>query len=206
MRKKNLGIVLAVAAGAAVAAAPLASAAPTDWATTYANLDGAGADERVTVRDVDADTHELVITFGSGAVEYYAYTVGDTGVRTPRVTDVNRDGQDEVVVSTLSNEVAARYRMITWVAGTGAVSVKEGDGRIAVLKEGRAEPGVGFKCDGSNLVRVSASRDNNATTYSGSQASHRLDGTTLRWVKSSQFFEVDADSPLLRPQQSTCNR
>lgn len=209
MRKRNLGFVLAALMGAGVVAtAPVASAdtaSTADWATTYGNVNGYGTDERVTVRDIDEDTHELVVTFSNGSVDRYRYSVDAGPVRTPRITDINRDGRDEVLVFTSTGANTSRLRILTLAPGIGWISVKGSANRVFHLWEGGGVAAASrYRCEADLLAKVSAEIDSNGRTYSGTVNWYLLEDTKVDWLYTERFSGVSASNPVLAHNPGTC--
>ncbi|SFQ71310.1 hypothetical protein SAMN05421810_11439 [Amycolatopsis arida] len=147
-------------ATAGVALAPPAHAA-SDPVTAYADLDGDGRQDRVTVEPVADNPNEQLLTATVRGIRLTARVPFDSvvGVQPMRVLDVDGDGREEVAVTEV---LGAHTRFLgVWGLLDGLRPVRMADGTPVELVEGGGissisrygcRPGKG----GRELVQVGA--------------------------------------------------
>lgn len=177
------------------------------WVTTYANVDGRGGDERVTIRDVSETQHEMVVTFDDGTIERYRFDVMEgMAPRTPRITDIDgRDGE-EVLVTTSAGANTMRFRILTRAEGRW-LTVKGSGNRVFDLWEGGGMSAASrYRCEGTTLLTVNATLDSNGRTYSGKVNKYKLNGAKVDWFNTTSFSGVAKNDPVLSYGTGSCAR
>ncbi|GAB1515742.1 hypothetical protein [Actinophytocola sp. KF-1] len=157
--------------------------ADADVQTVYADLNGDGRMDRVTLRTVDGNMDEQVLTARVGGKRLTA-TVSSSliaGTQPMRVVDVDADGRDEVVVTEMVGANTDHYGV--WgLHGTALTPVKLADGTPLRLMEGGGLAAiVRYGCvddhDGRQLIQVSGQAvDLDYTRYEGEYVAYVVDG------------------------------
>ena len=157
--------------------------ADADVETAYADLNGDGRMDRVTLRTVDGSLDEQVLTARVGGKRLTA-TVPSAliaGAQPMQVVDVDADGRDEVVVAEMVGANTNHFGV--WgLHGTALAPVKLANGTPLRLMEGGGLAAiVRYGCtddhDGRRLIQATGQAvDVNYTVYEGEYVVYAVDG------------------------------
>ncbi|KAA9158118.1 VCBS repeat-containing protein [Amycolatopsis acidicola] len=133
------------------------------------------------------------------------------GVQPMRVTDMNGDGRQEVVVV---ESVGANTTFSTvWDhAGSGPRALSTSDGKPLQLAEGGGMAArLGYECasnaaGGRDLITLQVSRDDgDAVTYTGSRVRYEITDDVVHQVNDYTISSVGQDDPVLRTAPASCS-
>ncbi|WP_156756638.1 hypothetical protein [Actinokineospora pegani] len=183
----------------------LVGSASADPVTATADLDGDGVADTVTARTVPGDPTRQQITATVNGREYTATGDSDpNGVQPLRVTDVNRDGANEVITTGYLG--ANTVTMTIWVLHNDSLQAVFGPaGEPFYLYEGGGVSQVnGYSCAEGTIQVTSGDADNPGgqdPTYSGEVIAYTLDGAMLQLAGETVSFEGE---PRPTPDPQTC--
>ena len=189
-----------------------AAAVPDEDVLAHADLNGDGADETVTIRSAGTAQQELVTEVDGQRLAASAPADTPSDVRLPRVTDVNGDGAEELVVSELTGANTETFGIWEYVDGTlRQVAGPNGD-LLRLYEGGGVTARSGYTCEkfgpGSQLVVLSAEADDTARdtiTYTGSWTYYALtDGVATPTGTTVSFTSVSGENPLMNPDNGSC--
>jgi hypothetical protein len=185
----------------------VATAVPDEDVLAAADLNGDGVEDQVTVRSVGTADQRVVARVDGKEVAIDA-PAETSIVRPPRVTDLNGDGADELVVREQTGANTEAFGV--WDYADGALrQVATKDGHPLKLYEGGGVMArSGYRCEDGQLVVLRAEADVTTTpkaTYTGSWTYYSIaDGVVTPSEAEVSFTEVGAESPLLSPDTGTC--
>ncbi|SFS31925.1 hypothetical protein SAMN05660874_00169 [Saccharopolyspora flava] len=203
--KVLLGVVALAGAGALVAG-PVASA-QGDSQTVYADVDGDGTANVVTVRLLDESTQSITFDLPQGPVETTA-PAQLQAPQPPRVTDVNRDGAAEVAVTTVTGANTQHFQLFKYEPAIGVVAVDGGGAPFTFYEGGGISARSGYQCEdpgkGPMLRIVSAQYDFETETYDGTTSWLVQSGNSISEWTRAPFSDLPADDPQLNLDPTTC--
>lgn len=187
------------------------ASAAADGFSAPADLNGDGVLDQVAVRTLPNDPNRQAVVATIGRVSYLAYTTMNnypSGIQPPRVTDVNADGRDEVVVT--ESVGANTYGFSMWVFDHGFHKVTRVSGDPLQLWEGGGYSAIlGYGCEftgGQNqLFTVRAQLVDEASgRFEGERATFELlDGGVARMTTNSAISGTRA-APVFRIDPRSC--
>ncbi|MEU0466541.1 VCBS repeat-containing protein [Amycolatopsis sp. NPDC006131] len=192
---------------ASVALVPgVASAAPAPQRAAV-DLDGDGTPDLATLRTTGVDAQRLEFT-----VRGVTTGADLTGQPAPmRVTDVDGDGRQEVVVTEVVGANTLWYGVWDY-DGTGPRTLSTSDGEKLYLYEGGGvTTRLGYECAGNSfggrdLITLRARMDEGtpALTYSGLRVLYEISDGIAREVTTYTITSVPQDDPVLRTTPESC--
>ena len=205
--KLCLGVAAAAGAGVLVFGQAAIAQPPAEQETVYADVDGDGSTEPVTVRKGDDATQVISFALPQGTVETTApanYSV----LRTPRVTDVNRDGAAEVAVIVTAGANTDHFQLFKYDPAAGVVAVESGAEPFTFYEGGGASARLGYQCEdpgkGPMLRTVRAQYDSSTAKFDGTTSWFIFTGNSAsEWTKAP-FQDLPADDPALNLDPGTC--
>ena len=179
---------LAAQAGTVAPQAVRAEIAVEGQQTASADLNGDGRLDRVTLRPVDGNPEQQLLTARIGGKRLTATVPMDNygGVRPMRVVDVDADGRDEVIVTEIVG--ANTDHFVVWgLHGNALTSVKLADGTpLRLMEGGGASAVVRYGCtadhDGRQLIQVRGVAVGDWTVFEGEYIVYTVDGAVATEV------------------------
>jgi hypothetical protein len=213
MRKTTTALTSGLFASAAIAFLPgAATAVPDEDVLAAADLDGDGADEQITIRAAGTADQRIVTEVDGREVAADAPADTRSQVREPRVTDLDGNGAEELVLTELTGANTETFDVWAYVDGAlrslGAGNME----KLRLYEGGGVAARSGYTCEnvagGRQLVVLSAEVDDATAaepTYSGDWTYYRLqDGTATPTGSAVTFTAVGARSALLSPDPGAC--
>lgn len=219
---KRLATVVAVTAATATSASTIAFAAESsiapraaqEWetATTYADVDGDGTLNAVTVREVSAHTQTLTFAFPEDLVQTTFEADAAAPLVQPRPADINADGRDEVVVAHAVGANTITFNIWKYEPGQGIVRLTTSAGAPFEVYEGGGVASINrYGCtptpDGRHFVTVNAQlaeTPDGALRYDGERTTYsvNLNATTVETV--TPIHHASPDDPRLAADPADC--
>ncbi|RZS36558.1 hypothetical protein EV193_107239 [Herbihabitans rhizosphaerae] len=210
------GAVVAVAgtALATVAASGTASAQEPGYESTtvYADVDGDGKPNAVTVNEVSPNRQALIFAFAEDALDVSFEADTAPPLQPPRVVDVDADGRDEVVVAKVvgANTLTFTVWKFDQVRGIVPLTTNAG-GPFDVFEGGGIAAVSGYTCatdhDGRQFVTVNAhlvGPPSGNPRYDGERTSYKVTGNSVTVQSVTPIRQAGRDDPLLVADPATC--
>lgn len=203
------------AAGVAFAAdSPAAPAGPGDreTATTYADIDGDGRQNAVTVREVDDNLQTLTFAFADGVVDTSFEADSSTPLQEPRRVDINGDGKDEVMVANAVGANTITFNIWTYEPGEGIVPLTTSAGAPFELYEGGGVSAInGYSCtadhSGSQFVTVEAQlagTPDDKAVFDGGRITYSVNNNAMTAEARTPIDKAPAKDPVLATDPDSC--
>lgn len=207
-----LGAGVLMSAALAFLTGGTAGAAPDDDVLAHADLNGDGAAETVTIHAAGTAEQKLVTAVDGRQLAVSAPADTASTARPARVTDVNGDGVDELLVSELTGANTETFGLWEYVDGTLRQVVGPHGDLLRLYEGGGIAARSGYTCEkfgsGNQLVVLSAEADDvaqDAVTYTGSWTYYALtDGVATPSGATVSFTSVGGESPLMNPDNGSC--
>lgn len=213
---KRIACALAMAATATTSMATLATASPApqdnrESATAYADVDGDGAPNAVTVREVADDVQTLTFAFAGGQIDTTFPADARPPLQQPRPVDIDGDGLDEVIVAHSVGANTLTFNIWKFEPGEGIVRLRTSAGApFEVYEGGGVSATSGYGCtptpDGREFVTVQAAQagDPAEQRFDGDRTSYRVHGDAVSVESRTPIEQAPADHPLLDIDPATC--
>jgi hypothetical protein len=195
-------------------AAPAVAAASTPAAqsgyTVDADLNGDGRLDRVSVAPIAGNPSEQSLVATIGRVNYVAHVPVDqpSGVQPLRVTDMNGDGRQEVVV-TETVGVNTNWMTVWGMFGGLRAVTRDGQHPMTLFEGGGNSAISRYGCEytsrGRELVDVSAeSTDVTFTNYEGARTTYTITSGGWAVQTSSTYVTGPYDTAGFQADSNTC--
>ncbi|MCP2166845.1 hypothetical protein [Goodfellowiella coeruleoviolacea] len=212
MSRNLLRAVTATAVAAtALVLLPLGSASADPVRTAAADLDGDGRADRVTLSQVDDQTQSLTVVVGDRtATATMQWWAPATGVQPVRVTDLDRNGRQELIVLETVGANTDTFSIWEYTTSGSLRRVTRLNGEPVQLYEGGGVAAhSGYECDDNLaqqrvLVKLDTLRDDNGVTYSGTRTGYRITGGLARVLWTVPISHVSSDDPVTATDPGTC--
>jgi hypothetical protein len=219
---KRVATVLALTAAAAayepaIAFASESAIAPRtaqDWetATTYADVDGDGRPNAVTVREVSADTQTLTFAFPEELVQTSFEADAAAPLQQPRPVDINGDGRDEVVVAHAVGANTITFNIWKYEPGQGIVRLTTSAGAPFEVYEGGGVASIArYGCTptpaGRHFVTVNAQlaeTPDGELRYDGERTTYSVNRNATTVETLTPIHRAPADDPRLAADPASC--
>jgi len=204
----------AVAAGGTIAAAlalfstGTASADQPAQQDAMADLNGDRVAEDVTLYKSTEDTQVLatIINGQPESVTIPAELGG--GVEPIRVTDLNGDRRDELIVAESAGANTVWYSVWHYRDGRGLTRVATEDGhQLTIFEGGGVAARAGYACGDDAFAMLAAEADDISTdpvTYSGSRTSYELRDGIASSTGEITFHHATDDQAVMRTNADSC--
>lgn len=210
-----LGAAATAAAALTVTAAPaLAGPGPDEResVTIYADVDGDGWPNAVTVREVGPQTQTLTFSFGDHVVGTSFTADSSTPLQPPRRVDINGDGTHEVLVAHAVGANTLTFGIWKYEPGQGAVRLTtSAGGPFDVFEGGGVSAISGYGCQpvpgGREFVTVNAQlvdAPGNAPRYSGDRTTYSVNLNAVTVESRTPIDHAPPDDPRLATDPATC--
>ena len=207
MRRKALRTAAATSAtavGLALILSGTASAAPSQ--TVTADLNGDGTPDSATLTLTDPSTQTLSMTVNGVTTETATDADPAAGIQPVRVTDVNRDGAQELVVT---HSVGANTTFsLLWDYANGPRAVHTPDGKPLDLVEGGGVGArSGFECADPVLITLGATNESPTTepAYTGQRVAFQVRDGVATETDTVPFANAPSGDPVVQVDPTTCS-
>lgn len=211
---KRVATVVALTAAAVVSAAGAAAATAQEWetATTYADVDGDGTLNAVTVREVAPDTQTLTFAFPGEVIDTAFAADSRTPLQRPRPVDINGDGRDEVVVASAVGANTVTFNIWKYEPGQGIVRLTTSAGAPFDVFEGGGAAAIGrYGCvpvpTGRHFLTVDAQlvgTEGGQPVYDGERTTYSVNRNATTVETVTPIHRARADDPRLAADPATC--
>jgi hypothetical protein len=204
-----LGLFAAALAFAAPATAAASTPAVLSEHVTEADVNGDGQLDRVAVREIEGNQNLQFLVVTIGRVNYVARVPLSSawGVQPLRVTDMNRDGRQEVVVT--ESVGANTYGFSVWgVFTNGMHQVRESAQTPLRLWEGGGASAINlYGCNAVNrelIVLAAEVVNGQPDLYAGTRSTYFLGPDGTAELESRTWATGFRDSAFFQLEPSTC--
>lgn len=198
----------AIAAAIALFSTGTAAADQPAQQDATADLDGDRVQEDVTLYKSTEDTQVLAaIVDGQPESATIPADLGD-GVEPIRVTDLNGDGRDEMIIAESAGANTVWYSVWHYRDGRGLAGVGTEDGhQLTIFEGGGVAARSGYACGDDAFAVLNAEADDisaDPVTYSGSRTIYELrDGTAVS-TDEITFHHATDDQAVMRADPHSC--